>query len=95
MAEETVTVKKSEFSKHMKAATKASVKQVGSLVPREFWQYGREARREFLLAMRSVVDGAIDRLEARGTGEAPPAKPKPKARKTRVVVEEAPEESEE
>jgi hypothetical protein len=95
MAEETVKVEKSEFSKHMRAATKARAKQVGSLVPKEFWQYGREARREFLLAMRSVVDDAIDHLEAKGTGEAPPAKPKPKARKTRVVVEEAPEESEE
>ena len=95
MTEETVKVEKSEFSKHMRAATKARAKQVGSLVPKEFWQHGREARREFLLAMRSVVDDAIDHLEAKGTGEAPP-KPKPKARKkTKVVVEEAPEESEE
>ena len=96
MTEETVKVEKSEFSKHMKAATKARARQVGSLVPKEFWQYGREARREFLLAMRSAVDGAIDHLEEKGTGEAPPAKAKPKARKkTKVVVETAPEEESE
>jgi hypothetical protein len=60
MAEEKT---QSEFAQHMKAAASSACKQWKSLIPKEFWQHGREAKREMLLAF-TVVDGAIDHLEA-------------------------------
>jgi hypothetical protein len=78
MAEAKKQAKPSEFSRHMKAAGAAAARQWGSLIPREFWQYRREARREFLLAMRSVVDGAIEHLEKPGVkAQAPAPAPEP------------------
>ena len=77
----------SEFTQHMKAASKATGKQLASLVPKEFWQYGREARRETLLAVRAVLDGAIDRLEKPEDAEKPAPKKKTTTRKKKVDVE--------
>lgn len=74
----------SEFVQHMKSAAKAMRKQWGSLIPEEFWQYRREARREMLLALRSLVDAAIERLER---SEEKPANRPPMRRKARVEVE--------
>jgi hypothetical protein len=87
MTEKPVQAKPSEFKVHIKAASKSVAKQWGSLIPKEFWQYGREARREFLLAFRAVVDSAIARLE--GDAEKPAASaPNPRTRrKTKVEVE--------
>ncbi len=73
----------SEFVQHFKSALKAMRKQWGSLIPEEFWQYRREARREMLLAMRSLVDAAIERLE----GEEKQTNRPPTRRKARVEVE--------
>jgi hypothetical protein len=67
MAEEK---KPSEFTQHVKAACSSAAEQWKSLIPKEFWQHGREAKREMLLAFRTVVDGAIDRLESSGEGVA-------------------------
>jgi hypothetical protein len=76
--------KPSEFSQHMKAACSSAVEQWKSLIPKEFWQHGREAKREMLLAFRTVVDGAIDRLETAGErGAAPGDMP----RKAKIEVE--------
>jgi hypothetical protein len=82
----------SEFMKHFKAAGRAKVAQWKSLIPDEFWEYRREARREFLLALRSAVDAAIRELEAVDGKAAKDAKPKPPRsrpapRKARVEVE--------
>jgi hypothetical protein len=83
--EEKVKAEPSEFSQHAKAARSAAVKQWKSLIPGEFWEYGREARRETLLAVRSAIDSAIDRLEA-----AEEASPKRATRrKTKVEVEQS------
>jgi len=71
----------SEFVDHMKEAGKATVDQWKSLAPPEFWDHGRAARREVLMAMRSLVDSAIDRLEKQS--EKAPKTP----RKTKVAVE--------
>jgi hypothetical protein len=73
----------SEFVKHVKEAGKSVAKQWGSLIPKEFWQHGRAARREALLALRSLVDSAINRLEEK-ENPAPKAAPQ---RKTKVEVE--------
>lgn len=34
-----------------------------SFLPEEFWEHRRAARREMLLAMRSLIDAAIERIE--------------------------------
>ncbi len=79
--EEKVQTEPSEFVEHVKAAGRSIRKQWGSLIPEEFWQHRREARRHMLLAIRSLVDGAIECLE-----DKPDPKPKPR-RKARVEVE--------
>jgi len=74
----------SEFSEHAKAAAKAAVRQWKSLLPDDFWHYGREARRETVLALRSAVNTLIDRLEPAPTD----TPPKPRStRKAKVEVE--------
>lgn len=61
--QEEAQVKHSEFGTHMRSAGKHVLKQWASLIPREFWVHGREAQRHILLAMRTAVDGAIERIE--------------------------------
>jgi len=34
-----------------------------ALLPEEFWEHRRAAQREALLAMRSLIDAALERLE--------------------------------
>lgn len=41
------------------------------LLPEEFWQHGRAARKEMLLAVRSLLDDAIQRLEGEGKADSP------------------------
>lgn len=82
----------SEFVKHFKASGRAKAAQWKSLIPDEFWEYRREARREFLLGVRSAVDAAIRELEAidaKAAKEAKrkPPKSRPAPRKARVEVE--------
>jgi hypothetical protein len=62
------------------------VNQWRSLLPPDFWEYGREARRETLLAVRSLIDGAIERLEG---DDGPRKSGGSSRRKTRVAVEKA------
>lgn len=85
MAEEQAQAEHSEFVEHMKSARRAAYKQWASLVPEGFREHGREARREFLLAMRSLVEGAIEQLDIDETDE-PAANA---AKKVKVEVEEA------
>ena len=73
----------SEFGKHIKAARHAAVEQWQSLIPQEFWNHGRVARREFLLAMRSLVDVAIEHLEQKEDSDAKAKAP----RKAKVEVQ--------
>lgn len=49
-------------------------KSIHGLLPEEFWRHKRAARREALLALRSLLDAAIERLEER-----PPATQRRKA----------------
>jgi hypothetical protein len=84
MAEEKVKREPPEFVEHVKAAGRATTKQWKSLIPEDFWVHGREARRETLLAVRSLIDGAIERLEAAGESS---SASKSTRRKTKVEVE--------
>ena len=49
-----------------------------ALLPAEFWEHRQAARREMLLAARSLVDAAIERIEQQ---DAPQQK---RARKIRI-----------
>jgi hypothetical protein len=50
-----------EAHRHMRAARQAMRKSWESLFPAGFVENRRAARREVLLAMRSMIDSAIDR----------------------------------
>ena len=52
-----------EARSHMKAARKALRHSVEDWLPVGFVQHRREARKEMLLAVRSLVNAAIDRME--------------------------------
>lgn len=81
--EEHVQSETSEFGEHMKAAGHAVAKQWKSLIPPEFWEHGRAARRETLLAVRSLVDVAIEHLEKKEDSGTPPKTP----RKAKIEVQ--------
>jgi hypothetical protein len=55
-----------EARSHMKAARTAFRNSIESFLPQGFIQQRREARHEMLLAMRSLVDSAIERIEKTG-----------------------------
>lgn len=56
----------SEAREHMKAAREAMRDSVRALFPPEFIEQRRAARREMLLAARSMIDHALERMEKRG-----------------------------
>lgn len=78
MAEETKTDEFVEVREHARAAVRAWGESWMSLIPEGFIEKGKEGHKEALLAVRSLLDVAIDKLE----GEAE----KPKSRK-KVKVE--------
>jgi hypothetical protein len=83
MAETTRSEKFEEFHGHARAAREAWLGSWRSLIPDTFWEQRRTARREMLLAVRSLIDGALERLEE---------KPAPKRKTTsrrKVKVEAA------
>lgn len=53
----------SEAREHMKAAREAMRESVRALFPPEFIDQRRAARREMLLAARSMIDHALERME--------------------------------
>ena len=52
-----------EAREHVKAARMSLRRGVEDLIPKEFLQHRRAARREMLLAMRSLLDAFIERTE--------------------------------
>lgn len=52
-----------EAKKHFKAAHQELHESIRSLLPPEFRQKRRAARKEFLLGIRKIIDSAIDRNE--------------------------------
>jgi hypothetical protein len=53
----------SEAREHMKAAREAMRESVRVLFPPEFIEQRRAARREMLLAARSMIDHALERMD--------------------------------
>ena len=59
-----------EARSHMKAARQALRQSVEDWLPAGFLQHRREARKEMLLAVRGLVDAAIEHLEGEKDEEA-------------------------
>ena len=55
--------KMKEAREHAMAARASMRKSIEELIPRGFIEHRRAARREMLLAMRSLLDAAIERTE--------------------------------
>ena len=53
---------------HMRTAREEFRESIGSIFPPEFRQHQRKARREMLLAWRSFIDRAIQRIDEKDTG---------------------------
>ncbi len=49
---------------HLKAARAARMESLRSFLPPEFFENQKKARKEMLLAARSMIDHAIERIEA-------------------------------
>lgn len=52
-----------ETRQHLRAAGEELRKSVQALLPEGFVTHQKRAQKEFLLAWRSLIDAAIDRLE--------------------------------
>ena len=71
---------------HFRASWEARRQQAKYILPKEFWEYGREAHREFILGLKALLDATADRLDVDG---GPPSKPKTTGRrKTKVDIDE-------
>jgi hypothetical protein len=58
-----------ETRQHLRAARREMRASFQALMPPAFVEHRRTARREFLLAARSIIDHALDRMEAEGTSQ--------------------------
>ncbi len=57
-----------EARQHMRTAREELRQSFDSLFPPEFVEHRRKARREMLLAWRSFIDRAIQRIDDKDTG---------------------------
>ena len=57
------TSKMTEARAHARAARSSMLKSFGELIPRGFLEHRRAARKEMFLAMRSLLDAAIERID--------------------------------
>lgn len=55
-----------EAREHLKAAREEMRKSYETLLPPGFVEHRRAARKEFLLAARSLIDAALKRIDASG-----------------------------
>lgn len=53
-----------DAKEHLKAAHEARMESLSSFLPPEFFENQKKARKEMLLAARSMIDHAIERIEA-------------------------------
>jgi hypothetical protein len=52
-----------EVRQHVRAAREEVRESMKSFLPPKFWEHSRKARKEMLLAWRSMIDAALDRME--------------------------------
>jgi hypothetical protein len=55
-----------ETREHIKAARQEMRESIKGLFPPEFIEHRRNARKEMLLAWRSMIDHALERMEEKG-----------------------------
>jgi hypothetical protein len=65
-----------EFREHMSAAFQAWREGWKTLVPEGFWEKSKEGQKEALLALRSLLDLALEHVEGQGEKEAKTPKQK-------------------
>jgi hypothetical protein len=54
-----------EVRQHVRAAREELRESVKAFLPPEFLEHRRKASKEMLLALRSVIDSALERIEGR------------------------------
>ena len=52
-----------DVRQHARAAREAMRESMKSFMPPKFWDHSRKARKEMLLAWRSMIDAALERIE--------------------------------
>jgi hypothetical protein len=52
-----------EARQHMRAAREELHKSMAGFLPPEFFEHRRKARKEMLLAWRSMIDAALEKME--------------------------------
>jgi hypothetical protein len=52
-----------EARQHARAAREELRESMKAFLPPEFWEHGRKARKEVLLAWRSMIDAALERMD--------------------------------
>ncbi|HEX2993817.1 MAG TPA: hypothetical protein VHP14_03280 [Anaerolineales bacterium] len=52
-----------EARQHARAAREEVRESMKAFLPPEFWVHGKKARKEMLLAWRSMIDAALERMD--------------------------------
>jgi hypothetical protein len=52
-----------EVRQHARAAREEMRESMKAFLPPKFWEHSRKARKEMLLAWRSMIDSALERME--------------------------------
>ena len=52
-----------DVRQHARAARAEFRESMKAFLPHEFWEHSRKARKEMLLAWRSMIDTALERME--------------------------------
>jgi hypothetical protein len=52
-----------EVRQHVRAAREEFRESMKAFLPPEFFEHGKKARKEMLLAWRSMIDSALERME--------------------------------
>ena len=56
-----------DVRQHVRAAREEFRESIRAFLPPEFVEHGRKARKEMLLAWRSVIDAALERMDEKET----------------------------
>lgn len=52
-----------DVRQHARAARDEMRESMKAFLPPDFWEHGKKARKEMLLAWRSMIDAALERME--------------------------------
>ena len=54
-----------DVRRHARAAREEIRESMKAFLPPEFWEHSKKARKEMLLAWRSMIDHALERMEGK------------------------------